>query len=187
MARPKRSTAELVDASEHLRYEMDMLVETAKELESGNSRPDVITNALVESFAVHTRALVAFFYPDTHPTWDNDVIAADYAPQWPGKPSESATLSDAYVRASKEIAHLTYTRLSVPVPDKPWDPRSIVQEITRIISSFLQHVQDTDISAELLEYKKQGAKPKTGSVRIIKGPAVYHTSSFSPPTPLGLD
>jgi hypothetical protein len=73
---PPRSSADLHDYSaEHLYYELTMLYATVEQLK-GNSHPSrdgavtgdpvniVVTNALIESFATHARAVALFLYPE---------------------------------------------------------------------------------------------------------------------------
>jgi hypothetical protein len=109
MARKKRSSVELQEASNHLQYEIWMLHAVANGMASGLFGPGAITNALVESFAVHVRGLVDCLYSD-HPRPD-DVIAEDFfsdAALWLEiRPDPSAGLLRAKKRAGKEIAHLT--------------------------------------------------------------------------------
>jgi hypothetical protein len=97
----------------------------------------------VESFAVHVRNLVDFFYAQ-QPRAD-DVIAEDFvadAVQWSAiRPEMSAVLRRAKQRADKEIAHLTYARLDVAREVKPWPFVEICGEITAVLQLFARNVE----------------------------------------------
>lgn len=142
MARKKRSPAELREAANHLLYEVQMLQAVANGLASGLFGSGTITNALVESFAVHVRGLADFLYSD-HPRPD-DVIAGDFfsdAARWLNvRPDMSAVLSLAKQRAGKEITHLTYARLAVTPETKPWPFVQIVNDMAPVLSLFFQNL-----------------------------------------------
>jgi hypothetical protein len=164
----------LVDASEHLLYEIEMFVGTANLLMS--TQPDsIITNALLESYAIHARALTDFFYPPR--TYKkNDVIAENYVPDWRDKrPSMSKTLSDARDRTNTEIAHLTFHRVSVIGQAKCWSDPGLANEIMTLCGSFLRLVKASDLCPKLLQYKNQPLAP----VMVGRWP-VGSTSSLGP-------
>ena len=74
--RSKRSDDELREASDHLFYELWMLGRTARLLAMGVFGDGPVKNAVLESFTIHARALLQFFFP-SNPRSD-DVIAADF-------------------------------------------------------------------------------------------------------------
>ncbi len=116
MARTKRTDEELQEASNHLQYEFSMLMSVAQAFASGIAAQDWLVNALLESFVIHFRALLDFFYPPAN-VKNDDVLAGDYfddSEAWEKiRPQLSEALSRAKTRAHKEIAHLTYARLDV--------------------------------------------------------------------------
>ena len=59
--RVNRTPEELRAASDHLFYEVEMLDSTARRLLEGGL-DQTCTNALLESFTVHTHALLQFFF-----------------------------------------------------------------------------------------------------------------------------
>ena len=61
MPRKTRTPDELRKASDHLVYEYWMLNTSAENLERP-SLDEVTTNAFIESFTVHARVLIAFFF-----------------------------------------------------------------------------------------------------------------------------
>ena len=113
MARSKRTKEELKEASNHLYYEIWMLNSLANGLASGIGGQGPLQNALLESFAIHVRALIDFLYSEK--AKNDAVIAEDYfnSPEiWIRiRPGNSDILRKARIRAHKEIAHLTYERL----------------------------------------------------------------------------
>jgi hypothetical protein len=142
MARSPRTDEELkAILREHLQYEMDMLQGTMKRLKSGNV-DDVISNALIESYALHVRNLLHFVYPGKHKD-DDDVLAADFFDDgcWAGKEPQRPEKSDAAkVAANKQVMHLTYKRLQVSPEFKKWS-FALGEEILRVMQSFLREIR----------------------------------------------
>jgi len=142
MARAKRTDAALQEASNHLHYEFSMLTSVAHAIASGMSSNGWLLNALLESFVIHFRALLDFFYPAENPKQD-DVLAKDYFDDggWDKiKPKLSDALAKEKVRAHKEIAHLTYARLNVTPETKNWAFIDIANEMNAVMEVFLKHV-----------------------------------------------
>lgn len=118
------------------------VITSGKQLpESLNERLLITHNALVESFAVHARALLDFFYPEGHPIKATDVLAEHFFPtpnDWLSKrPTKSiADIEKIRERVAKEIVHLTYNRQQVKLPDKVWPTRSIATELDLAFKVF---------------------------------------------------
>ena len=74
MERKKRTPNELGRVSEHLHYEVQML------LVSEITGQGTLHNALVESFAIHVRNMLDFLWPDKPKRKSDWVIAADFFP-----------------------------------------------------------------------------------------------------------
>jgi hypothetical protein len=137
------SDQELATFSEHVLYEMAMLVGIPRKFDT--SQDDVTRNALLESFAIHARQLVNFFYDHAEA---GEIVASDYFDdpirEWKmvrGK--EESDLKGMVNRVSVEIAHLTLKRLE---KKKDWNLLSIVKEIERRCLLFLQRVRPGRIS-----------------------------------------
>ena len=115
-----------------------MLVSIANALASIPAEKGWLQNALLESFVIHYRALLDFFY--ANPRRD-DVSANHYFDSvdgWPKlRPPETEVLKTSRKRAGKEIAHLTYARLDVTPETKGWRFRQITEDLNRVI-----HLQD---------------------------------------------
>ena len=141
--RPQRPDAELAKAAHHLQYEFWMLLSVANALGSGIASQGWLTNALLESFVIHFRALLDFFHPAETPKAD-DVVASDYfddQEEWSRlRPQLSEALRTAKRRAHKEIAHLTYARLDVTPKAKPWAFVDIANEIGSLMTTFRSNV-----------------------------------------------
>jgi hypothetical protein len=142
MSRKERNIAELQESSNHLHYEFWMFNSLANGLGSGIAGQGPLSNALLESFVIHLRALIDFLYSDK--PRDDDVIAEDYFPnedKWKKiRPEQSETLRLAKRRAGKEIAHLTYTRIEVTSETKPWAFVDISNEICSLFNIFLKNM-----------------------------------------------
>ena len=159
---------ELLQDLKTIRYEFQMLAATADRLASGRySRDTAVKNALIESFALHARALLHFFY------WDakgrngnslfgrkqaNDVIAEDFfsvhRKTWARRPKTTPTLVRAKHRADKQIAHITHTQRPLNTPKargKTWHFQTIVKHLSRAMKSFLDNAPqlDTAVSVEI--------------------------------------
>jgi len=159
--RTERSEQELRSASNDLYYEFWMFAKLAGGLASGILGESILNNALLESFALHTRAIIDFLYSDS--LSDNDVSAVDFVPN-PGdwiraRPARSAVLkemeADLRYRTSKEIGQLTYDR-HVAVPDrKPWQFMRIAREVNAALDAFLEIVPESLLGPRWVEVKQQ--------------------------------
>jgi hypothetical protein len=126
---------ELLDYSdEHLLYEIEMFRWLASELSGKEASNEC--SALVESFALHLRNLIDFFY--TEP-FDDDVVA-EYFYDNPSKWSRGTTpavLRAAKQRADKEANHLTKARMNVTPTDKIWKTGEVYSEIQKVARKFV--------------------------------------------------
>jgi hypothetical protein len=139
-------------------YEFQMLAATANRLSSDKFLNDTaMQNALIESFALHARALLHFFYwnairpPGTSKLFQsgkhrNDVVADDFfaliGATWSHKPKISATLIRAKDRADKQIAHITILRRTLnskKARGKEWQFQRIVNHLSKVMNSFLDN------------------------------------------------
>jgi hypothetical protein len=133
MTTPAMTDHQLIDYSgEHLLHELSMLWELAQILP--NRKPSTETSALIESFGIHLRNLVDFFYRKGH---GDDVTARDFVDQttsW--NPTEPSSLTSAHQRANKELSHLTQKRLSGNPPEKAWATAVLLREIDAVAREF---------------------------------------------------
>ncbi len=143
MPRKRRSDEVLKAASDHLCYEYWMFRELTQGLAQGATQPGWMHNALVESWAVHLRAIVDFLYPPKSLNPD-DVVASDFfenPSEWEAAlPAMSETLVRGRKRAAKEIVHLSYRRIGINHEDKQWHFVALAREVEPLIALFLHHV-----------------------------------------------
>lgn len=138
MDRKQRSETDLRAASDCLYYEIQMLLGTMKFLETEYEKNIIRDNALVESFTIHARALIHFLYPSGKIA-PEDILAEDYfeTGHWEKiRPDEPERFKTARRRVNKEIAHLSYQRLSLTPEDKVWHP-VLGGEIINVLNFFL--------------------------------------------------
>lgn len=134
-------------AEQHLLYELEMLTRVAYRLHDHPPiRPDpIVESALIESFAVHARNLLSFFYDE--PRKEDDAVAGDFVSGWqaPGLPAD---LRDLAVQVNKQIAHLTYTRARLTEQQQRWYVAKIGRALAEIMDEFVDQAP-----AELLSQK----------------------------------
>jgi hypothetical protein len=140
-------------ADEHLVYEAQMFVATREALSKGI--PDqFLKNAIIESAGLHFRNLFDFFYP--RQIKDDDVIAADYVPNWQSVcPQPTASLQGAHTRTHKEFAHLTTKRFSGTPTAKAWDFETISNDLKPIVRAFVENVDAAKPPALAVEWLRR--------------------------------
>ncbi len=145
-----RNIDELREASNHLRYEVDMLMLTARTMFSGVLGQGALNNATLESFVIHVRNLIYFLY-STKPKQDH-VIAEDYfdsPDKWINvRLQKSQNLHKAEMRSNKEVAHLSYDRIKITQQMKQWTYIDIANEIATVFNIFLENVDKAKLGKE---------------------------------------
>ncbi len=148
--RPKRVPEKLRAASDALEYEIRMLNDVADMLP--NHLSGVIHNTLVESFVVHTRILIEFFYPTKS---DSDtMIAPDFftdGNQW--ERDIPGWLKEIRTRVHKLLAHLSYSRVLKYKDDKEWPYPIIRENLNNLFNDFFKNALPDRIGNKLREYK----------------------------------
>lgn len=127
-------------SGEHIWYEVWMLFQTGSVLPGGVTSPliEFVDNAVLESFAIHLRNLLDFFYPDR--VTDDDIVAADYYPSGslPADfPPKSQHLNEAEIRAHKQVSHLTTKRLPANHEGKAWHVMPLMCDMAKIVGVFI--------------------------------------------------
>ena len=153
-----RSDAELIAFSEHLLYDVQLFFHesralTRTRLELTPSLPWEIEMALVESFALHARALVDFFFRDKGRA--DDAFASHYFPHgvWAKlRPAQGPWIREvrqpALDRFGKEIAHLNYHRVTLAEQAKGWPVVQIAGAIGQVVWVFVSNVDPTRVPPE---------------------------------------
>lgn len=126
--------------SEHIRYEIQMLLSVTNGILQKFVVPQGLQHAPVESYAVHLRNMINFFFPPS--SRDTDVCAKDFfinEETWEKvRPQLSETLAIAKIRADKEVGHLTTSRLSGTPKGKEWDVKNLTGELMPLFIFFCQ-------------------------------------------------
>ena len=149
---PTWTQNDLQEDSKTLLYEFGTLCEIARHLSTSaipGSR--VSNNAHVESFAIHSRALLCFFFgQDTESGFScrkTDVLATRFfneSDQWAVQWSQHTPLVDhAKQQADKHVAHITTHRRGVNHlggAESIWQLGQIAQMFVRLMTAFLDTV-----------------------------------------------
>ena len=130
VGRERRSDDKLREVSVHLLYELQMFRATALGLMSGLFPGGPLHDAVLEAFIIHGRNLLDFLYAENSRA--SDVVAEDFLDdpdQWlTVRGALPASLAGLRRRANKEVAHLTYDRLSV-TPGENWNFVDIFRDL----------------------------------------------------------
>lgn len=97
-------------------------------------------NMALETFVVHWRALIEFFYAETE-KWPDDMRAYDFVDRSKWEKARGNMLSwirDLHCRAGKEIAHLTTSRKYGTPPEKNWPYRDMKKHLEGVIKLFVK-------------------------------------------------
>ena len=140
-------------ASHHLLYEWWMLQETAAWLASHAVRTPSEQNAQLESFCLHVRNLLDFFYPELrgHQARYGDVIAQDFirSTEWEAaRPPLAPALERIGIRVDKQLAHLTYARLRTTESASTWDFLHITAAVSQVVQDFIHLAEPSLLSAD---------------------------------------
>jgi hypothetical protein len=129
----------LIALSGDLAYEIWMLDNLKDALSSERSIPVWLNNCLIESFAIHARVLIEFFYG--HGSKPNDARSTDYVTveslRSHPRPRESSVLKEVRNRTGYQVSHLSYSRTDVRAENKEWNYIAAWQEIDKLIRWFV--------------------------------------------------
>ena len=172
------SDDELLEYSgEHVFHEINLFFQTGSIMMLGSNEPEsagrkLLTNLLVQSFAIHCRNLVNFFYP-TKPPQHDDVVAAyffpgkRFPPSFPAK--ASPTLEGARTRADKQVSHLTTRRIAGTPPEKRWPARELLSEFRDLLLEFVRQAAPDRLHAKIGDFVR--AQPDRRTI-IVRGNAM---------------
>jgi hypothetical protein len=160
-------------SEEHVRYEIAMFFNTGSLLLHWNQTKiepqplrEVLRHTVIESFAVHCKNLIDFFYDET--PFGTDVIAKDFfignqfTPSFPA--AASPRLKDAKRRADKEVSHLTSERIAGTPPEKAWPAPELLSEVRDLLLQFVQQAAPTKLHTKVGELVLGLPKPLTITV-----------------------
>lgn len=103
--------------------------------------------ALLESFLMHTRSLMAFIHP-TGRGGQDDLHARDFIPGW-RPPAKWSTFDRDRDRISQEISHLSFRR---PTSTSGWNYGQLVGNLNVMLRAF---IDDVDPGHVLADFKAQ--------------------------------
>lgn len=133
----------LKKSSEHIYYEVLMFNQTLELLI--HKRPQIEINILLDSFAIHARNLLDFFYPKDCVRSD-DVLVFDFIDK-PGYYNHNKTKKKDLIfisrKVDKQVAHLTYTRNRYNQNTKAWPFVDIGRKINKTLKAFYNSLPDS--------------------------------------------
>lgn len=132
------SRKDFLSLSGDLAYEIWMLDCLRDALATQRRIPAWLNNSIVESFAIHARVLLEFFYG--HGKKPTDARATDFIDplvlRANPRPKESPRLLRVRSRAGFQVSHLSYLRTNVKSEEKNWDYSDIWADINDLVNWF---------------------------------------------------
>ena len=150
---------------DHLCYEINQLCAGVYSLGqhkkvSRNGFEVALENTLAESIIVHARCLYEFLYQKAkYPDDSRAEHFFDDADSWVKlRPAVSEEIKNLWARAGKEIAHLTYGRLSLTETTKIWKLNAIANEILVSLRVFAENASSEKLHADVMNTVKHWEK-----------------------------
>jgi hypothetical protein len=147
---------------EHLTYEIKMLMALVNspipERDDESVSQWAHRMAGIESFGLHLRNLIEFFYPSANggKGRNNDVMATDFLSSQK-LPLITEKLKEARERANKELVHLTTARQFGIRATKTWRLDSL-DDLKKILSEFAEKTDGNRLSKETKDIINQFMK-----------------------------
>ena len=143
---------------EHFRYEVNMLRHSVYKLAQLGVRVGPDMNMAMETFTFHARNLIEFFYGDKQPQYPCDARAYHFFEDkkvWEAaRPQKTSNMDKLMIRSGREMAHLTYLRISGTPPEKSWNVGQLNYEILEAVKSFVGNLPNIYLSPEIEEMRK---------------------------------
>jgi len=133
----------LKKASEHIYYEVLMFNQTLELLIQ--KKPQIEINILLDSFAIHARNLLDFFYPKDSARID-DLLVFDFIDKlfyYNRNKTKKKELIFISRKVDKQVAHLTYTRNRYNQNTKAWPFVDISRKINKTLKAFYYSLPDS--------------------------------------------
>ncbi len=144
-------------SGEHLYYEIYMLYGVVDLLKTKPKfETDIIIDALIESFVIHTQIILDFFYIPQMKADDAKAIhfVKDIGLWKKNIPSYDRYFRKFNRRRSREVVHLTYSRLDVAAENKPWNIQKTTGHIKRVVNAFLDHAHPDRLHPRMFELRR---------------------------------
>ena len=153
----------LVEHFSYFNYEVDMLHFASSKLDKliperdrfkqeGNKTKQIECNTEInmalETFVIHWRALIEFFYTEGKKWPDDDMRAYDFTDKNRWKEARGnipSCINNLNRRAGKEMAHLTSSRKYGTPPEKKWPYKDMKKHLEGVIKLFVKEA-DLQIS-----------------------------------------
>jgi hypothetical protein len=145
---PRRTRDELVADSPHVLYEAQQLDNVVTGLISIDTDPNAkvpqwMVNAFLDDVGLHARALILFLYDKPNDRFPDEVLAADYVPEWPStRPAESEFLKEVRERVGMEMAHVTRRRATIAEEVKGWQYGKVQGDVGEVFARFVAKVPE---------------------------------------------
>lgn len=125
---------------EHLAYEIIMLHEMRKALRGEPVPPNMIANAMMESFCLHARNLNEFFLEKSNRA--DTLKASCFATSNYRRPENPKDRGALFQKINEQISHLTAERTSIPEQKiGPADREEMYGWIYALLDYFGKHVR----------------------------------------------
>ena len=151
-----KTSNELMLASEHLGYEINMFYGTIQLLIENGNKQTILSNILLESMTLRIRILLHFFYPEK--AQKDDILAEhffDIPYDWIKVRGDMPNvLKEVKLRVGKEIAHLTYERQNITYEEKKWNFKELLVAIDKLTNIFLEHVPKDKLDSNYFNWDK---------------------------------
>lgn len=133
------SETDLSEMLHQIRYEHQMLLVLGDYIVREEIKDGLLRAALLESFLVHARNLIYFFYTDKA-KFSDDILAVDYfssSDEWAEKRGILPKyLDEARTKANKLLSHITLSRIKKYKRDRGWPVLKIRNKIDEVFECF---------------------------------------------------
>ena len=129
------------NVSRSIEYEVNMLSYTASHI--GLTSDTQLNNALLESFLIHARVLIEFFYPTAMTKEKGGLYASRYLDRWDDiRPKNPLIMEKEKIH--QWLAHLAQSRIDEQKPE--WNIGHIHNELKSLMKLFHDNLEPKDKS-----------------------------------------
>lgn len=131
-----RTNDQLMRILEHVRYEVEMLNQTANLLCSGSLSTDTLRDAVLESFLIHVRNLLEFLLSERGKR--NLATVEDFVARetWMNHHHNKEQFRKLEKRVNNKLAHITWRRINLEEASKGWEIERIATAINDQMAAF---------------------------------------------------